>query len=426
MLLSIYIFKIGEPLPGEGYRERRVTRLAEGLSQRGHNVTWWTSDWCHQSFARRDQKLVEIAKERGFTLRMLSAISYTGNLSFRRLLHHWQFALKLKRHLGALAQDEKPDLVWCCFPTIPAAIITAAFCNTNAIPYIIDVRDLSPDIFLSRLRGPLKKIAHFCLAPVYRILTKVISNASGLVGVSQGYLDWAKSISKAAKNHSPQLQAVLPLGYRHTEYDSATLPPEFLKKVHAFSTSGNPELSIIFAGSFGSSYDLETLLAAYKQARQKGYTGNIAIAGGGASARKIESLCESIEGAHFFGWLSPEELACLLERCAIGAMAYSAAATQGLPNKIYEYLAHGLCILNSLKGEAADFITSNKVGFNYEAGNITALENKMLTMQSNLPDLQSKCHNAKTLFNEQFNEKATIKAMVEFCETVASRRSSYS
>jgi len=51
----------------------------------------------------------------------------------------------------------------------------------------------------------------------------------------------------------------------------------------------------------------------------------------------------------------------------IAIAAYCSGAPQGLPNKIFEYMAAGLAILSSLDGECKQFLEDNACGLYYPA-----------------------------------------------------------
>jgi glycosyltransferase involved in cell wall biosynthesis len=70
----------------------------------------------------------------------------------------------------------------------------------------------------------------------------------------------------------------------------------------------------------------------------------------------------------YVGRLSPQQLPGLYNQCEIGISAYGSVSTVAMPDKAYDYMAAGLPIVNSLKGELAELIEARQIGLPYLAG----------------------------------------------------------
>ena len=415
--MRIGIVKIGEPVPGEGFRLRRVSRFAHALAERGHQVTWWSSDWCHQSKTQRSMDLLASCREMGFSLRLLPAMRYYGNASPRRLVHHVQFAHRLSRALDD--ESDTIDLLWICFPTIPGALAAARWARAHCKAHVFDVRDLSPDVFVERAPRAFRGALRAGLYPVRAWIGRSFAKASGLVAVSEGYLRWAVELADLGKGPPADL-AVLPLGYAKDamkESESGRL----LKELESAGLRPPPTLRVVYAGTLGSSYDLETVIEASRLADVAGLDLQVLIAGGGDQAGKIKAQAQRNPRVIYLGWLEPKTLQVLLENCDVGLLAYADGATQGLPNKIFEYLGHGLLLANALRGEAADLVERESLGWNYAPGDSDALV-KIFEDVCSMADLSQRREANLRFYASKFGQDDLVADMVAFAERIAGGR----
>lgn len=89
----------------------------------------------------------------------------------------------------------------------------------------------------------------------------------------------------------------------------------------------------------------------------------------------------------YLGKLSPEQLAGVDSLCDIGLCAYSQNSNVEMPDKIYDYTAAGLAVLNSLQGEISRVVHEHQVGRQYEAGNADDLASQLLQLETDRTQL---------------------------------------
>jgi glycosyltransferase involved in cell wall biosynthesis len=412
--MRIGLVKIGEPLPGEGLRTRRMTRLASLLAREGHEVTWWTSDWSHQGKARRPAALAASARSLGFDVRMLPAPGYRSNVSVARIAHHRTFARAL---IAALDEAPKPDLLWVCFPAIPHTLALAKWAPAHGVKLIYDIRDLSPDVFTLLAPRPFRGIAQTLLSPLSRSVGRAFSVADGLAAVSDGYLKWAEGLALGG-GKLPAQRSVFALGYEPPEV-SPQQAAEAIAGPLAEGLAYNGRLKAVFAGTFGSSYDLSTIIAAARMADAQSIPVDFVLAGGGDAAPAVTAAATEIERLTYLGWLEADTLQILLSRADFGLMAYAQGATQGLPNKLYEYMANGLVIVNSLAGETAALIEQAGNGVSYPAGAPEALLAAVKRIAADGEQRGAMSAASRRAFEAGFDRAAEGKRMLDFIATVA-------
>lgn len=401
--MKVALVKLGELLPGEASRPRRMSVLAGALAAAGHDVTWWTSDWNHQRKTRRDSATLEAAaREQGFALRLLPALGYPRNLSLRRLAHHEIFAASLMRHLR---QESPPDVLWCCFPPIAVARAVTGRRRLAGTRVIFDIRDLSPDVFVNVFPRSLRSAATGLLSPARLTVGRALARSDALVAVSAGYLDWAKQLA-AEIGSVPTRQAVLPLGYPGPEHPS----PE---PAHS---PGSP-LQIAFSGTLGRSFDISTLIAAAELASTRRLPLRFRIAGSGDAEARLREAAQRLGNIDLVGWLDRTGLESFLAQGDVGLMVYPPGATQGLPNKIYEYMAHGLPIVNGLGGEAAAFVRQHDLGVNFAPGDPESMVSAACSMLDPTTYRRQR-QAARRLFEAEYDISGIAARMVSFVESL--------
>ena len=89
---------------------------------------------------------------------LLHSIGYTKNVSLRRFIDHVCVARKFDKYAR---EEPLPDIIVASLPTLDLSAKSVQFGDKHSIPVIVDLRDMWPDILLSRaptiLRGLLKR-----------------------------------------------------------------------------------------------------------------------------------------------------------------------------------------------------------------------------------------------------------------------------
>ena len=80
-----------------------------------------------------------------------------------------------------------------------------------------------------------------------------------------------------------------------------------------------------------------------------------------------------------------------------------------MPDKFYDYFAGGLAVLNTLKGEVKEYIESNELGFQYQAGDANDLFDKVKALSESVK-LERAKKNAYTI-GQQFDVVEQVKKL---------------
>jgi glycosyltransferase involved in cell wall biosynthesis len=125
----------------------------------------------------------------------------------------------------------------------------------------------------------------------------------------------------------------------------------------------------VYAGSLGQGCDIETIVKAAEILARSGTPAEIVIAGDGPKRGYLESVLSQCDCANirYVGALSQADLHGLYRGSAIGLCSYLADSTVEMPCKFYDYVAEGLAVVSSVRGELAAVIAEARLGLQYEA-----------------------------------------------------------
>lgn len=411
--LVIWLITVGEPLPDMENGNPRLLRtgvLAEKLSERGHAVTWWTSTFDHYAKVHHAREDTTLAWG-NVTIRMLHSVGYKRNISFQRFIEHRGVARKFTREARAL---DSPDIILCSLPTIELSWAAVRYGLERNIPVILDIRDLWPDVLIDVVPRGLRWLSRLLLATSRRRAAFAMQNATGLVGISDGYLNWALRYADRARRAA---DAMYPLGYIAPAQTSAD-NQSAADKLQALGIDESRTL-IWYIGSFGRQYDLSPVLQGARALLESNSDIQFVISGDGELGDRWRSLAQGLTNVVFTGWIHADEINWLRSKAAIGLQPYRPGAPQGLANKLFEYLSAGIPVLSSLAGENAQLIDAHACGLNYQAGNTEDFLHKLSYLLSHTDERTAMGLRGKNLFERQFDGATVFDGLIEHLEKVA-------
>ncbi|MZG57875.1 glycosyltransferase, partial [Photobacterium lucens] len=139
--------------------------------------------------------------------------------------------------------------------------------------------------------------------------------------------------------------------------------------------------------------------------------------GDGEKSSEWKNAAEGLSNVIFTGWVDKEGLSFLSSIASIGLMAYRKGAPQGLPNKIFEYLASGIPILSSLETETKDVLSKYEVGLTYDALDYNDCINKLDSLISNTEKLSQMKSNALSVFEKEFSADIVYSNIIKYFES---------
>ena len=157
--MKIWLVQANEPMPKVDRNQRlfRTGLLAEELNKRGHDITWFATTFDHYTKTQRFSENTTVSINENYKLEFIWAPSYKKNISLRRIINHKYMALGFRK---IIVDMDKPDLIYCSFPTIEFAEECMKYGKKHNVKVIVDIRDLWPDIFQRSVSFPLNKFIH--------------------------------------------------------------------------------------------------------------------------------------------------------------------------------------------------------------------------------------------------------------------------
>lgn len=410
--MNIWLVQDGEPLPeiDPGNRDWRCAILAKTLVAQGHEVLWWASTFDHAQKRHRYNEARTVELTSGVKIRLLHGPGYKSNKSPKRFLHQRALARAFAQEMMGLSA---PDIIVCGMPLPELAEQAIIYGRKCHVPVVIDVRDQWPDLYLTMFPRRLRRLARLVLAAEFRRIGRIFQSAAAILSVSDTYLNWAL---KHARRPRRSRDAVFALGYSPFEETSESDAVEFRLKYNIRPDS----MVVTFVGIFGFSYDLETVVKAAKVLQEERVDNvQIFLVGDGDEGSRLREMASGVPNLICTGWLDQKSIRILLGLSSVGMAAYREDATQTLPNKPFEYMAAGLPLLSSLRGELEDLIRNEQIGLQYRARDVNSLVEKIKWLAANPEAGQVMGQRARVLFDERFCSDVIYPHLVNYLEGIA-------
>lgn len=351
--LKVWVVQTGESLPTDDPAERpmRATQLARALIARGHEVTVISSAFWHQKKQHRAMKVTEERFHPRGTVVLVPSPGYRRHVGPARFHDHWRLAHAFREVAKGLPG---PDAAIVGFPPIEIAWEAVHAARGRGAAVLLDVKDQWPEIFWERLPAPLRPLGKAALTPLRRLAARSFREADGITSMSEPFLEWA--LARAGRPRRAA-DGAFPFGVDMP--DAAAKP-----------TTDEAGDRISFVGSITESFDFATLIAGFRASSFSARGGRLVFCGSGDALPTVQRLAAGHPGIEFRGWVRSDAIAVELARSALGAAPYVDRGDfrMSIPNKVCEYLAHGVPVLASDVGEGARLVRTHGVGTTYEPG----------------------------------------------------------
>jgi glycosyltransferase involved in cell wall biosynthesis len=398
--MNVWLVNPFDSLPGESYRPGRYAFLAETLAKKGHKVTWWTSNFFH--FTKSFRGPVRETRP-GLKIIQLLTPEYKNNIGWRRIWNHYFYARRFAQL--ALRSKEAPDIIIASCPPLSSAKMSIKVAKKLGAKCIIDVKDLWPEAF--EMVVP-QKIAKVLFYHFKKYADSIYDQADAVMAVSQTYEKRALSVCKSDKK-----SFVLYLGIDLNLFDR-------FKESNFPAKKKNGEWWATYIGTIGKSYDIKTILDVAESLESSHKSIRFFIAGAGHQLVEMQQIAaeKKLSNCMFLGFLRFEDMVGLLRQSDIGLHCIVAKSKTSLPNKVFDYMAARLPIVNSVQGELEKLLKSENFGIQYEGGDAESLKNAILELYHNPGKRKEMGENARRLTEERFDKNKTYPQLVGFLEDV--------
>ncbi len=292
----------------------------------------------------------------------------------------------------------------------------------------------------------LKRIGRVLLFPYYRMLRKACRESDAICAQSQTFADFARAHGATGEIHvcylgadavgtsnvqrptsndemlstesedlregdCPQSPVGLDSRNQGVEPPPSHTPDPLAHHTQRTANNEQPrKLRLLYIGSMGRSYDLETVVTACCKQLKEGRELELHFAGEGEKLERLKAMtADWPEGSvHFHGFLQEQALQDLLCLCDVGIISMFPESGVAVPYKVGDYLAAGLPVVNSLRGELQDLLESHDCGAFYQAGSVVSLESALgHYFDLSTAGLCEKRERAHALFKSRFDRGKT-------------------
>lgn len=380
------------------YNSRFLT-VADLLSDRGHRVSFVTSNFIHSSKQHADG----ITKFMGHDMVTLPEPGYKKNISLKRFQSHYVLAKNLKKWFRTI---EKPDVIYCAVPSLDFAYEAAKYANENGVKFVLDIQDLWPEAFEMVVNIPV--VSHLAFSGFRRTADYIYRTADRVVAVSRTYVDRALKVNrKCREGHAVYL------GTDVERFDSFRSEPSPLDKPA-------DEIWLGYVGTLGYSYDLKTVIDALALLRDEPDCRKLkfVVAGDGPLRQEFEDHAAQKQiNVCFTGRLPYPQMVALLCQCDIAVNPIKKRAAQSIINKHGDYAAAGIPVVNSQEAtEYRALVEERNMGFNCRCQDPEDMAKKLLELVRSPRLRQTMGQNARTCAQELFHRGHTYQMIVDAVE----------
>ena len=371
--MKIAIVNPYSAMPGESWAPYRSEYLARALEIAGHQTDILVSHLEHRRQFRRGKRDVS-GRQTAYIVQKYGFISSYDNTGLSRAFFEFQYSLYFLFFYflkNKILRRKLPDIVILAEPSPVSStlvhLLLRIFRSKSLVVY--DVLDLFPEGYWeSKSTFIMKKHATRVLKKLRSVKLK---RADGLVFCS---VEYERSLKGDNKFQTIYIGSEKPPMVAPSEFAKAhPLLEGWLKK--------NQNPIILYCGTLGKGYGLDKFLQNYAASPSLNSKFRVVIAGSGPP--KVEMQLNEItrnfsEKVMFCGPVRYEHLPQLFEISDFGLICYEVGSSVSMPLKFFDYVTHGLPMLNNSTGEAAKIIEDYNLGVNVPSGDWTLLDDQLV------------------------------------------------
>lgn len=393
---KIWLVTVGEPSHiDNGLRLHRTGLLASSLSKKGFQITFFNSTFSHQEKRQRFKKSKIIEYSENLNLGFMYGRPYKKNVSFNRVLSNKDNSLEFRK---MTLTTSKPDLIICAFPILGLIKEVARYADKNKIPWIIDIRDFWPDVFLEILPKYLIPLARLFFLKFLNDLKSSLIKADAIISPFDGTKEWLNNQYK--KIQFLEKYQTIPFTYPRPK-KGANVNQNIRDIIDESSNC-----VITFAGNISDFSNIEHLFAIEKCANKRDLNIQIIVCGSGPKFEYLLSKAKSIKSSiKFTGLLEKESLSYILSKSDYGFLGYDAQhLVRGVPNKVIEYTCHSLPIVINKAMEISDNSKYDQILVPYSLEDLDTLLIKI-----NSKEYRNTKANIKEFYEKNFSDDVITK-----------------
>lgn len=385
-------------------RGSRAVMLADYFVEEGCEVTAWSSLWSHREKKYIEDTRTKIHLRPGLTLNVIPASKiYKKNISIARIAQEREIARLFRK---AIKAEEKPDLIYCCWPLIETSYEAVKYGKKYGVPVVIDIRDMWPDIFIQPFSPQIQPLARIVVNLLFKRQTAYALQTATMVTAT---IPNAMTLTKEYGRKKCPLDHHVFHCYRKPSFSREELDNALLewKKRGIDDTSFN----IVFFGTIGKRIpDFDAILSAASMLADQNV--KFILCGVGDDYDRVLKESSKLPNVVMAGLCNQLELVSLASVSQVGLIPYRNTIDfkDSLPTKFSEYLSSSLIIFTTLSGLPRQVLEENGCGLYYSDANSLVDAVKNLVDNPNLVNEMK--HKAYSLYQSQFDADVVYREFV--------------
>lgn len=377
----------------------RTTALAEGLRDRGHQISVvtgfpnWPHGRLHEGYKMRPWKR---ETHEGIEILRVPLFPDHSNSTIRRGLNYGSFALSASTIGSALCRSA--DLLYVYHPPLTMGLPGVIMSKLRGMPLVYNVMDLWPE----SLVATGMRLPNLAMSALRRSERWIYSQAKSVVVLSNGF-----KRNLIAKGVPAEKVDVITVWGDESVYQPMDRDPEFAA---AHGLKG--KFNVMYAGNMGEAQALETVVETATLLRDLQDI-QFVFVGDGVSEAKLRAMAEQrkLTNVRFLGRQPSTEMAKFLS-CGDALLVHlrkDPLFEITIPSKTTAYMACGRPVIVALRGDAADIIEEHGAGRTCESESPEALAQTVREMFALPPeDLQKMADSARSAFLTKYSKQALI------------------
>lgn len=279
---------------------------------------------------------------------------------------------------------KQPACVLLSSPGYWPCVLIAAACRLCRIPYILDVRDLYPEVYLHSGLLNSQSITYRNLHALTRWWYR---GAAAIAVATKGLESLVLTQSRRSDGSCPSVEVV------YNGFPAALLsnrPPK-----HA-------RFTVVFHGVLGVFQDIETLCQLAARLEPHGI--DMIVIGYGKKEKLLQE-CKS-PNLRFLGGMDHESTMLAAAQCHLGLCLRldDGISKDAFPVKVWEYLGLGIPSIVTPACEAGEFLQHHGCGLQISSGNLDALEAAVVALRNTpeqLSAMATRCAEAAKAYTRE-------------------------
>lgn len=233
----------------------------------------------------------------------------------------------------------KNDLYFLSSPPFFTVLVASLACRLLGKKYILDIRDLYPEVFVNLGLLPKESAAYRYILKFTRIM---YNGAQSIITVTEG-------LENKIRAHSPRAD----IHRIYNGYDTELFMPGHEKF---------DKYTVVFHGNLGKFQRIDLLVDVAREMEKTNPEIQFKVIGYGPGAEFLKNPPSNLE---YLGPMKYEEIAKYIAKCHMGISLRTddEISKDAVPVKVFEYMGVEIPVLVTPKGEASRLIEKEKLGY---------------------------------------------------------------